>query len=153
MLLIEHHFEFPSLKGDCTGSSESTLVKMPHCWKSHFATQISNPHGIQYELLFKGPGVPVYLAPWTACPLEGKSTAVGFPPPTPTPPGGKLSRDILPSTLVIFTPGGQAVQAGLSCPRPTQVKIYICYFVIFLYHFNEFRSSISHKVRNWCLWG
>ena len=29
--------------------------------------------------------------------------------------------------------GGQAVQAGLSCPSPTQVKIYVCYFVIFLY--------------------
>ena len=24
-----------SLKGGCTGSSESTLVKMAHCWKSH----------------------------------------------------------------------------------------------------------------------
>ena len=34
-LLTEHHFEFLSLKGDCTGSSESTHVKMPHCWKSH----------------------------------------------------------------------------------------------------------------------
>ena len=34
-LLTEHHLEFLSLKGDCTGSSESTLVKMPHCWKSH----------------------------------------------------------------------------------------------------------------------
>ena len=34
-LLTEHHFEFLSLKGGCTGSSESTLVKMPHCWKSH----------------------------------------------------------------------------------------------------------------------
>ena len=30
MILTEHHFEFPSLKGDCTGSSGSTLVKMPH---------------------------------------------------------------------------------------------------------------------------
>ena len=61
--------------------------------------------------------------------------------------------DILPPTLVIFTPGGQAVQAGLSCPPPTHVKIYVCYFVIFLYHFNEFRSYTSLKVRNWCLWG
>ena len=26
MLLTEHHFEFPSLKGDCTGSSESELT-------------------------------------------------------------------------------------------------------------------------------
>ena len=34
-LMIEHHLRFLSLKGDCTGSSESTLVKMPHCWKSH----------------------------------------------------------------------------------------------------------------------
>ena len=47
MLLTEHHFEFPSLKGDCTGSSESTLVKMPHCWKSHVAAQITNPYGIE----------------------------------------------------------------------------------------------------------
>ena len=34
-LLTEHHLKFLSLKGGCTGSSESTLVKMPHCWKSH----------------------------------------------------------------------------------------------------------------------
>ena len=34
-LLIEHHLQFLSLKGGCRGSSESTLVKMPHCWKSH----------------------------------------------------------------------------------------------------------------------
>ena len=34
-LLTEHHLEFLSLKGGCTGSSESILFKMPHCWKSH----------------------------------------------------------------------------------------------------------------------
>ena len=34
-LLAEHHLEFLSLKGGCRGSSESTLVKMSHCWKSH----------------------------------------------------------------------------------------------------------------------
>ena len=33
-LLTEHHYEFLSLKGGYTGSSESTFVKMPHCWKS-----------------------------------------------------------------------------------------------------------------------
>ena len=27
----EHHLEFLSLKGGCTGSSESTLVKMSYC--------------------------------------------------------------------------------------------------------------------------
>ena len=34
-LLTEHHLEFLSLKGGCTGWSETTLIKMPHCWKSH----------------------------------------------------------------------------------------------------------------------
>ena len=34
-LLTEHHLEFLSLKGGCRGSSESTHVKMPHCWKSY----------------------------------------------------------------------------------------------------------------------
>ena len=36
----EHHFEFLSLKGGCTGSSESSHVKMPHCWKSHVAAHM-----------------------------------------------------------------------------------------------------------------
>ena len=31
----EHHLEFLSLKGGCIDSSESTHVKMPHCWKLH----------------------------------------------------------------------------------------------------------------------
>ena len=39
-LLTEHHLEFLGLTGGCTGSSESTLVKMPHCWKSHVTAQI-----------------------------------------------------------------------------------------------------------------
>ena len=34
-LLTEHHLELLSLKGGCTGFSESIHVKMPHCWKSH----------------------------------------------------------------------------------------------------------------------
>ena len=38
-LLTEHHLEFLSLKGVCTGSSESTLVKMPHQWYSHVLAQ------------------------------------------------------------------------------------------------------------------
>ena len=39
-LLTEHHLEFLSLKGGCTGSSESTLVKMLHFWKSHVTAQL-----------------------------------------------------------------------------------------------------------------
>ena len=38
-LLPEHRLEFVSFKGGSTGSSESTLVKMPHCWKSYVAAQ------------------------------------------------------------------------------------------------------------------
>ena len=34
-LLTKHYLEYLSLKGGCTGPSESTLVKIPYCWKSH----------------------------------------------------------------------------------------------------------------------
>ena len=39
-LLTEHHLEYLSLKEGCTGPSESMLVKMPHCWKSHVTAQL-----------------------------------------------------------------------------------------------------------------
>ena len=41
-LLTVRHMEFLRLKGGCTGSSESTNVKMPHCWKSHVTAHILN---------------------------------------------------------------------------------------------------------------
>ena len=40
-LLTEHHLKFLRLKGDCTGSSESTLVKMSNCWNSHALAQFN----------------------------------------------------------------------------------------------------------------
>ena len=43
-LLTEHLLEFLGLKGGCRGSSESTLVKMPHCLKSHATAQLSLFH-------------------------------------------------------------------------------------------------------------
>ena len=43
-LLTEYHLEFLSLKGDCRGSSESTLVKISNCWKSHAAAHMCLPH-------------------------------------------------------------------------------------------------------------
>ena len=63
-LLTEHHLEFLSLKGGCTGSYESTLAKMPHCWKSHVVAHIleatkktwhssSTHHADQYEWAFR----------------------------------------------------------------------------------------------------
>ena len=39
-LLTEPHLRFLSLKGGCKGSSESTLVEMPHYWKSRVTAQL-----------------------------------------------------------------------------------------------------------------
>ena len=39
-LLTKHHLEVLSLTGGCRGSSESTLVKMSNCWKSHATTHM-----------------------------------------------------------------------------------------------------------------
>ena len=39
-LLTEPHLEFLSLKGGYTASSESTLVKMSQCQKSHVAAHM-----------------------------------------------------------------------------------------------------------------
>ena len=38
-LLAEHNVEFLGIKGGCKGSSESTLVKIPHRWKSNATPQ------------------------------------------------------------------------------------------------------------------
>ena len=40
-LLTEHNLEFLSLKEGCTGSLESTLVKMSHRLKSHALAHIT----------------------------------------------------------------------------------------------------------------
>ena len=39
-LLTDQNLEFLSLTGGYTSSSESTLVKMPHCWKSYVTAHI-----------------------------------------------------------------------------------------------------------------
>ena len=51
-LLNIYRLEYLSLKGGCTGSSESTLVRMPHCWKSHVIF-------IEIYLLFMRPNVDI----------------------------------------------------------------------------------------------
>ena len=52
-LLTEHLMEVLSLKGGCTCSSESTLVKLPHCWKSrvtaHVITEVSKLAGVRLD--------------------------------------------------------------------------------------------------------
>ena len=70
-LLTEHHLEFLSLKGHCIGSSESTLVKMPHCWKSHVAAQLCGPLFLMCQLTFLWSGkiLPIQLLfnPFSTC--------------------------------------------------------------------------------------
>ena len=49
-LLTEHHLELLNLRGGCTGSFESTLVKIPHCWISHVAAHLyADPVSDQYH--------------------------------------------------------------------------------------------------------
>ena len=57
-LLAEHHLEFLSLKGGCRSSSESTLVKMSNCWKSH-----AQAHFISYAWMgVKIPAITMSVA-------------------------------------------------------------------------------------------
>ena len=51
-LLTEHHLEFLSLKVGCIGSSESTHVKISHCWKSHVAAHYEDSACMITEMLF-----------------------------------------------------------------------------------------------------
>ena len=62
-LLTEHHLEFLSLKGDCRGSSESTLGKMSNCWKSHVISR-------RQKLSLSGKGVQLTLESSTFSPLS-----------------------------------------------------------------------------------
>ena len=63
-LLAKQHLEFLCLKWGCTGSTESTLVKMPHCWKSlvtaHKLITIK-VSDYQYDNGIKGPGWSILL--------------------------------------------------------------------------------------------
>ena len=74
-LLTEHHLQFLSLKGGCTGLSESTLVKIPHCWKSHVAAHLAivlyeqvQPHWILSKFM-----INVMMMFLALHPMESKS--------------------------------------------------------------------------------
>ena len=55
-LLTQHNLESPNLKEGCTGSSESTLVKMPHCWKSHVMALFifARPVRVRMQIIHQG---------------------------------------------------------------------------------------------------
>ena len=63
-LLTKHHLGSLSLTGGCTGSSESTLVKMPHCGKSHVTAHIElyEDEGMKALLLLETLSDEVFVA-------------------------------------------------------------------------------------------
>ena len=67
-LLIKLNLVFQSLTGGCTGSFESTLVKMAHCWKSHVMVLNTGPRRQSVTCLATDacltadPGVPSLIA-------------------------------------------------------------------------------------------
>ena len=61
-LLTEHHLEFLSLIGGCRGSSESTLVKMPHCWISPVTAHLSNSLIFKVVIYYKLPVITSKIA-------------------------------------------------------------------------------------------
>ena len=76
-LLTEHHLELLSLNGGCTGSSQSTLVKMPHCWKLHVTAQIVTIVAYPDPVLYTGQRssrvtVLKVLVCLTNCPNRGR---------------------------------------------------------------------------------
>ena len=66
----QQHLEYLSLKGGCTGSSESTHVKMPHCCKSHVTAHIHVLSFVFTELR----GTPDIQGTSTAHNLVGKQS-------------------------------------------------------------------------------
>ena len=57
-LPTEHHLKFLSLKGGCTGLSESSVVKMPYCLKSRHRSNISLQDGVlneKYPIIYLQP--------------------------------------------------------------------------------------------------
>ena len=85
-LLTEHHLEYVSLNGGCTGSSESTLVKMPHYWKSRVTAHFGSIRIISF--------ITPAQDPCTSDPcLHGSSCSIKFDSYECACPGGLLGRN------------------------------------------------------------
>ena len=96
-LLTEQHLEFLSLKGGCTGSSESARVKMPHCWKSHVTANLL----LQFDKVFlhRGPNMSLSPPPLCVCVVGG---------------GGGRDRTIMKFIHIKFWPSGRVVDCNIS---------------------------------------
>ena len=74
-LLTEHQLEFLGLKGGYTGSSESTLVKMSYCWKSHAVAHLSNSVSVCLLQVWLGRMVSTIFPHFPARKLDSKGVS------------------------------------------------------------------------------
>ena len=76
-------WKFQSLKGGCRGSSESTFVKMPHCWKSHAKAHFITTFYTSHQLVaIDDPGVVIPARSHTFVEIDHEMFIYGLSPPT-----------------------------------------------------------------------
>ena len=87
-------------------------------------------------------GVPVYLAPWTACPPGGKPTAVSLTP------GGQAVPGYLTPRPGYLHPRGASCPGRFILPPAHKEKILLCDVYYYLQHFNNYMQFLSYKYVN-----
>ena len=87
-------------------------------------------------------GVPVYLAPWTACPPGGKPTAVGLPP------GGQAVPGYLTPRPGYLNPRGASCPDRFILPPAHIKKILLCDVYYYLQHYNNYMQFLSYNYVN-----
>ena len=87
-------------------------------------------------------GVPVYLAPWTACPPGGKLTAVGLPP------RGQAVLGYLTPRSGYLHPRGASCPGRFILPPAHTKKILLCDVYYYLQHYNNYMQFLSYKYVN-----
>ena len=88
-LLTEHNLELLSLTGGCTGLFESTLVKLPHCWKSHVTAQLFSFQQSASHAILKTDGIQIGE--------HTISVAISNPPGRKTPLAKREESSFVPS--------------------------------------------------------
>ena len=90
-------------------------------------------------------GVPVYLAPWTACPPGGKPTAVGLSP------GGQAVPGYLTPHPGYLHPQGASCPGRFILPPAHTKKILLCDVYYYLQHYNNYMQFLSINMSIWMI--
>ena len=106
-----------------------------------FATN-AFPHEMDGWMNGWAAGVPVYLAPWTACPRGGKPTAVGLTP------GGQAVPGYLTPHPGYLHPRGASCPGRFILPPAHTEKILLCGVYYYLQHFSNYMQFLSYKYVN-----